>query len=210
MDMKVAFGVAVIVAVVVLVIVLGLQITTDITVPLTEGKISCFNLLVDVVTGVFTVWGLYWAASELALKPELDLDIGGADGTHVLQGKPVTRCNLYLTNARPKAARFIRIVLFVCNVPPIHFRARCIHHDGTDSMFYWHEDREGFQVYSVQYPENFVIYKGERVDAGWIELQWPNGGRPKEVRFRAELYSLESEPKAVEITLPIRWAGEVD
>lgn len=70
MNMKVGFLAAVVIAVIALTVVLGLLAIFDLlAVPLTGSEVSFFNLLIDIAVGVFTVWGLYWAASELALKP---------------------------------------------------------------------------------------------------------------------------------------------
>jgi hypothetical protein len=52
----------------------GISIKYDVVSP--SDSISLFNLLVDVVIGIFTVWGLFWAASEFAesaVKPVLRL-----------------------------------------------------------------------------------------------------------------------------------------
>ena len=53
---------------------LGILAASDI-IKVSES-VSCFNLLVDIFVGIFTVWGLFWAASEFAqsaVKPVLHL-----------------------------------------------------------------------------------------------------------------------------------------
>jgi hypothetical protein len=53
-----------------------------------KDSIGIFNLLVDIGVGLFTVWGLYWAASEFtesAVKPDLRLLPGESRKPHFLQ-----------------------------------------------------------------------------------------------------------------------------
>jgi hypothetical protein len=54
--------------------IVGISIKYDAVSP--GDGISLFNLLVDIVIGIFTVWGLFWAASEFtesAVKPVIQL-----------------------------------------------------------------------------------------------------------------------------------------
>lgn len=54
-----------------------------------SGGVSLFNLVVDIVVGVFTIWGLYWAASqfaEFAIRPSLQLLPGKIDAPQVFDG----------------------------------------------------------------------------------------------------------------------------
>jgi len=219
MDMKVAFRVAVIVAVVVLVIVLRLQITTDITVPLTEGKISYFNLLFDVVVGIFTVWGLYWAASELALKPELRLSIEPAwertasKKSRALIGPKedgMLEGDLFLMNTQPRAARYIQVVLCVHSFPRPHvFSVEPVEGAYADWVPF---GAPMHRCLRVQFGDDFVIYKGEAIYVGVLKVGWPDFSadasadyRPRDITFEAKFYSLEGEPKKEVISLPIIW-----
>lgn len=62
--------------------------------------IGCLNFLVDIAVGFFTVWGLYWAASEFtesAVKPVLHLLPGRAE--HPFQGGTITERYTLLRNA---------------------------------------------------------------------------------------------------------------
>ncbi len=123
-----------------------------------EG-VSLYNLLIDVAAGVFTVWGLYWAASEFAeaqIRPDLHLVIGreteaqtGIDPVRhetdelygrngVIDNEPVSQLviGLFLENARPKTATFVRMTLRVSGVPtPVHFEPipeSFKYHDSTE------------------------------------------------------------------------------
>ena len=216
MDMKVAFRVAVIVAVVVLVIVLILQITMDLIVPLIEGEIGYFNLLIDILVGIFTVWGLYWAASELALKPELRLFTettwsGVKLRRNVLIGSKkdgLLECNLFVMNTRPKAARHIQVVLDLAVAPPPSvFAADPVPGAFTDWVRFF-EAPLSFSL-RAQFGGDLVIYKGKPIHVGILKVGWPHLSdyRPGEVKLEASLYSLEGEPKKEVISLPVTWVG---
>jgi hypothetical protein len=176
MDMKKWFLAAAMGAGVALVIVLVLQITTGLTVPLTEGKVGYLNLLVDIVVGFFTVWGLYWVASELALKPDLNLVVGNALGagngeplageTDALIGRltspfsrgfePQVHVALFLENRKPKVARYVRVVLEVRDVPcPKRFDRM----PSTPHSEVVYSRREG-EAMVFQFGEGLVVYKG--------------------------------------------------
>ena len=53
-----------------------------------------------------------------------------------------------------------------------------------------------------------LVYKGEMVYSGDIEVGWPRGTHPEKITFVAELYSLEGEPKEVIVSYPIHWIKE--
>lgn len=239
--MRVLFLRAVVVAVILLGIVLVVQITTGLTVPLTEGEISYFNLLVDVAVGFFTIWGLYWAASELALKPDLRLIVGKdtdlygdgvtplLTGTDALLGQVARRqtyilCSgitsvgvegsvsvvgvgLFLENTQPRAAQYVRVVLHVRGVPQVMTFAP------VQSTFKYKprvnagRDEHGEFVF-LQFDDDLVVYKGHGVYLGKVHVVWPQGVRPERITFVASLYSLDSEPKEVTISHPIRWTEE--
>lgn len=252
MDMRRRFLRLVVIAMIGLGVLLVVQITMDLTVPLSEGEISYFNLLVDVAVGFFTIWGLYWAASELALKPDLRLIIGregpdpwtiepltvpsraeiiaaegigreGPDpwsieplecrgdyliGKEIFEdGNRVSRVivGLILENTKPKAARYVRIELWAHDVP--YFKD-----------FVSKKDSFLYTVRSITMPnrglllqfcEDLVVYAGGTpVYLGRIAVDWPQGTRPERITFVARLYSLDSEPKEVTISHPIRWIEE--
>ena len=86
-------------------------------------------MLVDVIVGVFTVWGLYWAATELALRPDLSLvitqwstrrdkaDVWWIGRDDHGRSSSLVRVCLFLENTKPKAAQYVRIVLRIRGVP---------------------------------------------------------------------------------------------
>jgi hypothetical protein len=234
MNMKVRFRVAVVIVAIALVIVLAVQVRTDSTVPLTEGEVGFFNLLIDIVAGVFTVWGLYWAASEFAgaqVKPDLHLVIGrekddmpftseadaltGVLALHqddpAVEAKylPQVGVNLFLENTRPKAARYVQVVLCVRDIPPFKYfevwltpyaklpRAKA--GDGQATALPLGEAR------ALQLGEDFIVYKGESAYCGTAFVIWPEGIQPEKITFVAKLYSLDSEPKEVIVPRPIHW-----
>jgi hypothetical protein len=50
--------------------------------------VTAFNLLLDFVVGVFTVWGLYWAATEFAesaIKPDVRIRVGNPPRPPILE-----------------------------------------------------------------------------------------------------------------------------
>ncbi|NVM24001.1 MAG: hypothetical protein HWN68_19755 [Desulfobacterales bacterium] len=201
---------------------------------LCEFGVSFFNLLVDIVVGFFTVWGLLWAGSQFAearVKPELRLIIGRvvpdhegmvplADASDELVGwedsTPVGRVSgviigLFLENTRPKAAQYVRVVLRVRDVPrPKVFRAVTRSPWDPDDPFetFKYEPRvntvQGEAVF-LQFGQDLVIYEGEGVYLGNIYVGWPGGTRPEGITFAARLYSLEGEPKSFTVSHPIRW-----
>ncbi len=131
---------------------------------LDEGEgFGLYNLLVDIVVGSFTVWALFWAASQFAeaqIKPDLYLIIGreSNDQTGVdpirsqnealigrddfIDALPVSQViiGLFLENAKPKTATFVRLTLRVANVPnPIHF-------EPIENSFKYHFNRNTAKV----------------------------------------------------------------
>jgi hypothetical protein len=221
--MKSSFLTAVVIAALALAVVLVLQIKSGFTVPLTEGKVGYLNLLVDIVVGFFTVWGLYWVASELALKPDLDLVIGnelvGAGSGEPLAGEtdaligqetspfsrifePQVHVALFLENRNPKVARYIRVVLEVRDVPcPKRFeRMRSVPHS---EVVYARLEGEAMVF---QFGEGLAVYKGAgKVYCESVTVVWPQGCYPKRITFVAKLSSSEGDSKERTVSHPIRW-----
>ena len=216
MDMRGRFLRLVVIAVIGLGVVLMVQITMGLTVPLAEGEISYFNLLVDVAVGFFTIWGLYWAASELALKPELRLSIEttwSGESWRKLRGnvligseeKGLLECDLFLMNTQPRAARNIQVVLCCRSFPPVpHFSASPVKGAFTNWVPF---GSPRCYCLRAQFGGDLVIYKGEAVHVGILKVGWPHHSdyRPREITFEVGCYSLEGEPKKEVISLPVIW-----
>jgi hypothetical protein len=230
MSMEIGFLKAVRIAVFALVIVLVvLVILALFNVLSAEVGISLYNLLVDVAVGVFTVWGLYWAASEFAkaqVEPDLHLIIGtgrpNQAGVEALKGaadpllgwegvfddgKPVSWVvvGLLWENHRPKAGQYIRIELWVSDDVP------CPKFVIDKEVFVFpigHFSIEGSGIV-LQFGEDFVAYGDAGGYLGKILMEWPQSICPERITFKAKLFSLESsKPKEVTISHPIHWTEE--
>lgn len=228
MDMKTVFlraiGIAAVVLVVMAVVLIVLVRLYGVL--SYETGISFFNLSIDIAVGVFTIWGLYWAASEFAgaqVKPDLHLIIGkeseDQQGIDPLPneadaligwkdvsklGGPVSRVTvgLFLENHKPKAARYVRIELWVHDTPhPKEFVRR--------KDFFKFEVKEFAirgEAVVLQFGEDLVVYGGTGVYLGKILVGWPQGIYPGSITLRAKLHNLESsEPKEVIVSRPIHW-----
>lgn len=230
-DMKILFLGAVGIAVIALCIVgVVLRIYVLSGALLYDTGISFFNLLIDIAVGVFTIWGLFWAASEFAraqVEPDLHLIIGkeATDeiGIQPLTGeadaligweenvsgddKPVSRVpvGLFLENHQPKAARYVRIELWVRDVPhPEEFIRK-------KEFFKFDVKEFAIQGKAVvlQFGEDLVVYGGTGVYLGKILIDWSKDTHPESITFVAKLHNLEgSKPKEVIVSCPIHWVGE--
>lgn len=90
MNQKIVFLICAITAVLLLscACLLLLVLTAINHIKLSDG-ISLFNVLVDIVVGIFAIWGLSWAASqfaEFAVKPSLQLLPGKVDKLYAFDG----------------------------------------------------------------------------------------------------------------------------
>jgi hypothetical protein len=225
MNMKVGFRVAVAVAAIALIAVFVVLVIQDFpAIPLIESEISSYSLLVDVVVGVFTIWGLYWAASEFAgaqVKPDLRLVVGkesadqrGIDplmdvvealiGRDVSEdGEPVSQVifGLFLENTQPKAAQYVRVTLRVRDVPRLK---QFVPIKGTFRYKPKINVVRGEAIF-LQFGDDLVVYKGDGVQLGNIRVAWPQGTHPERITLVAGLYGLEDEPKEVTVSRPIHW-----
>lgn len=181
-----------------------------------EFGLGFFNLLTDIVVGGFTIWGLYWAASELALKPELRLSIKPVsertsskwlypDRLFGSKKKGLLELDLFLVNTRPKAARNIQVVLCYHSFPLPSFSVGPV----EGAFPNWVPFGLPWSCcLRAQFGDDFVIYKGFPVRVGVLKVGWPHlsaDNRPRELTFEVRLYSLESEPKKEVISFPIIW-----
>lgn len=187
--------------------------------------ISLVNLMVDIVVGIFTVWGLFWAASEFAaaqVKPDLRLIIGresedrlgivplkneadeliGRDG--LVGDTPASQViiGLFLENGQPKAAQYVRITLRVRNTPP----PGILHAVGRSFNYEPKINEVRGEALFLQFGEELVVYQGDGVHLGNIRVAWAKDVRPDKVDLVAGLYSLDSRPKEIIVSHPIHWA----
>ena len=97
-----------------LIIVLILLNTLPPVLTNSEG-ISLYATLVSIVVGFFTVWGLYWAASEFSeaqIKPDLELIIGASHSNGVVPlltdtGKLWGQDNIHSGYAYPPVSKVV-------------------------------------------------------------------------------------------------------
>ena len=205
--------------------------------------IGCFNLLVDIVIGTFTIWGLYWAArefGEFAVRPAVHLLPGKKSEPELLEGfgrpimvpgppfivpgwflkpsmsgtpkrLPHLVCCLYLKNTKPKAARFVHLVLRILATPaPSHCHFRHIDAMPENSPLSIQADRDahnGGYVISVRFADHVVVYQ-EAVYVGNLVVQWDSllndQEVPKRVGIDYDVYTLEGNTRS-RIDLHVDW-----
>ncbi len=195
-----------------------------------SNRIALFNLWVDVVVGIFTIWGLKWAASEFVaaqVKPDLRLIIGresedrrgiiplrrGSDELvgrdNIIDSMPVSQViiGLFLENDQPKAARFVRITLRVQGAPsPKILDAAKPPSDQVGYVYVPKINVVRGEALFLQFGEELVVYQGDGVQLGNIRVAWRQGIRPKKIDLSVGLYSVDSRPKEITVSHPIRWA----
>jgi len=224
MDMKKVFLAAAMVAGIILIIALvTVRMLYLSSVLCDDIGVSIYGVFVDLVVGVFTIWGLYWAASEFAgaqVRPDLHLVIGREEADQkgvapltneadALIGRdsvpPVLPCSwvvagLFLENTRPKAARYVKVVVRVRDVP---------RPESIDMWYGYHTGLVNFrrqgEALSFSFGEDLVVYKGEMTYLTSIKMIWRQGTHPERITFLARLCSLEGEPKEVTVSHPIHW-----
>jgi hypothetical protein len=170
---------------------------------------SCFNLLVDMVVGFFTVWGLYWAASEFVEaqeKPKLRLVLGKVNGgitpirnsSLLLEGRryaidrqKIVKIGLFLENDKPKAGLYVRVMIRICATPPptkYKFNHRFIEpesfpHKGAD-----------FLEVTLQYGDDLVVYQTSNL-LGFLNICWEyNQTPPKKMELEYRIFTLNGPP----------------
>lgn len=188
-------------------------------------RVSVFSVIVDISIGVFTIWGLYWAASEFAeaqIKPDLHFIVGSVNelGIDALRNptdsligissqSPDHRMSigLFLENYQPKAAQYIRITLRIQDTPsPNSFEAFV-----QDFPYYMPRINlvkpplDDYAIF-LQFDENLIVYKGDGVYLGQIRIAWSKEIQPpKSISLRVGLYNLVGEEKFIIISHPIKW-----
>jgi len=223
MRTKTIFFWAAVIAVIVLIIVLILLNTLPPIMSCSDG-ISLYGVIIDFFAGVFTVWGLYWAASQFSeaqVKPDLSLIIGAAHrilppsvSIGQLEGQdnihsgyvrpPVSQIvfGLLLENGNSKAAQFVRITLRLRDSQrPLKFEA-------IENSFRYYKPRVNTvqqEAIFLQFGEDLVVYKGDGVYLGNVSVEWDKGKRPERLTLEVGLYNLIGEPKTVIISRPINW-----
>jgi hypothetical protein len=219
MRTKTRFFWTAVITVIALIIILLLLNTLPPIMSFSDG-ISLYGVIIDISAGIFTVWGLYWAASgfsEAQVKPDLSLIIGAANRIlplPVLEGQdnihsgrvcpPVSQIvfGLSLENGNSKAAQFVRITLRLRDSQrPLKFEA-------IEKSFQYYKPRVNTvqqEAIFLQFGEDLVVYKGDGVYLGNVCVEWDQGERPERLTLEVGLYNLIGEPKTVIVSRPINW-----
>lgn len=192
--------------------------------------LSFYGIIVDIFAGIFTVWGLYWAATEFSesqVKPDLNLIIGTnhlygvsplLENEDQLQGQDNLRSGyvapevsqvilgVFLENKNPKAAQFVRITLRLVDAQaPSKF-------DIIEDSFHQYSpsiNNISQKALFLQFGENLVVYQGDGVFLGNICIEWDKVKRPEKLTLEAGLYNLIGEPKTIVVSRPINWNEKV-
>ena len=219
---KIWFLRSIVIAVAFLVVFLLLLNTLPIfTMTLGDG-LALYGLILNIIIGIFTVWALFWAASEFSeaqIYPDLCLVIGAKvdEGIKplinasdklvgydtVINEQPVSEVTigLFLENTMTKAARFVRLILQIKDTPiPIEFRV-----PGNALFYKVNTNTMPGQVLFLQFGENLVVYKGHGVQLGSVRAVWPQGIHPEKINLNVTIHNLYGEPKQVEIGREIEW-----
>ena len=190
--------------------------------------ISVFGLAVSLVAGVFTVWALYWAATEFSeaqVKPDLRLLIGRPTSrlgttplysdTEELRGQevgfperhdPVSRVDfgLFLENKNPRAAQFVRITLRLddCQTP-VKFHA-LLDNFILPPIPNYIENEAIF----LQFGNDLVVYPIDGIYIGAVRVEWETIARPERLVVNARLFNLVGRPQQTVVSHPIIWEAD--
>jgi len=119
----------------------------------------------------------------------------------------VVGVGLFLENAQPRAAQYVRVVLRIHGASQVVTFASALRTFKYTPRENTGQDEHGHFIF-LQFDDDLVVYKGHRVYLGKIYVVWPSGVHPERITLVASLYSLEGEPKEVSVSRPIRWIEE--
>ena len=184
--------------------------------------VAVFNLFVDIVVGVFTVWGLFWAASEFSeqsLKPQLGLILGEQEindgkpaynpidstklsvcGHTSLQGQGWVEIGLFLENRRPRMAERIQLAIEVESNPQVSGVSPKL----GSSVYKYHENITRNKVV-LRFEDDLVVYQGEGVLLGVLRVDWPQAPLPSVCELRHTIYKAEGRPDIGRHMICIDW-----
>lgn len=191
--------------------------------------ISVFGLAVSFVAGVFTVWALYWAATEFSeaqVTPDLRLliarstsrpgraerlysdieELRGHEVTHPERPDPVSRVDfgLILENKNPRAAQFVRITLRLKECQrPITFRP-LLEYFIQPSI---NNDIENEAIF-LQFGNDLVVYQADGIYIGMVRVEWETNARPDRLVVNAGLFNLVGRPQQTVVSHPINWEAD--
>lgn len=185
--------------------------------------IALFNLLIDIVIGAFTVWGLFWAASQFAeqsVKPQLRLLPGFMrEGTGGVEYIPVAttparlpgylisgnekeggnlEVGLFLENHKPKMAQNLQVVIEIdSQTPPCRVQ--------PDSSYECRWNVIDGKKVIMQFDEGLVIHMGHGVHFGKLLLLWEQGPLPETCRLEYTIYKSEGKPDSGTCVFTVQW-----
>lgn len=185
--------------------------------------IGLFNLLVDIVMGVFTIWGLFWAASqfsEQSIKPRMRLLPGLVkDGPGDAECIPVVESpaqlpgyvrsggrgkggrldvGLFLENRKPKIAQHLQIVIEIDSQPPTYNI-----HPESPYECQWNVINRNKVI--MQFEESLIVYMGHGVHIGKLGLLWEQSPLPDSCRLSYTIFKSEGKPDSGTCDVAIRW-----
>jgi hypothetical protein len=169
------------------------------------NSISFFNLLVDIVVGVFAIWQLYLLVTDSAKTPKLKL-VGG-ENTHPVKGRTI---KLVGENARQENRKSVRIPLWLENSeatkPGICVRVEILFYAKPFPVAHHFEKREGYEkpinfnypnaeYFSVtlQFKDDLIVYYNSANFLGQLRVDWreEQGDPPSKLRIEYKIHSFE-------------------
>jgi hypothetical protein len=187
--------------------------------------VAIINLLVDIVVGVFTVWGLFWAASEFSeqsLRSQLNLLLGEAQdvngemrctplhrtqisvtGQRIQQEGDVLgkiKIGLFLENTRPRAAQRIQLRIEIRSVPPI----RDVYPDERTFTLNYHPNYTETKVI-LRFEDDLVVYQGEELFLGVLHVDWLDPALPNTCELRYVINKAEGRPDVGLHNIRVNW-----
>ena len=184
--------------------------------------VAVFNLFVDIVIGVFTVWGLFWAASEFSeqsLKPQLGLILGEQEisdgqaaynpidstklsicGYTSLQGQSWVEIGLFLENRRPRMAERIQLAIEVESDPQVSGVSPKL-----GSFVYKYHENITRNKAVLRFEDDLVVYQGEGVLLGALRVEWPHSPLPNVCELRHTIYKADGRPDVGQHMICIDW-----
>ena len=185
---------------------------------LISDRISMLNLCVDIVMGVFMVWGLFWAASEFSeqsVKPQLRVLLGLIKGDEAvpirpgasaqLRGHTIDRrvdVGIFLDNRKPKMAQHLQVTVKVESQPSVDQVDFAPSYDCQ-----WQKVNRDRIV--AQFEDSLVVYMGQGIRAGTLYLHWPQHMQrdelPTTCKLEYKVYKSEGKPDFGVLNFAIQW-----
>lgn len=179
-------------------------------------EIAVFSIGVDVVIGVFTVFGLYWAAvefSESRVEPKVVVRLESPELSCSLE-KPdywsVRWTRVVLENKTSKAGRNILVVIEYAHSPQppdttnLHVAKHCplVNPKMASVSVCWPHP------ISLPIDESVVVYE-RPLHLGYLKMAWHSKTPPTEVQLKCCVYTLDGSYCEMQ-TLPLAFADSGD